>query len=245
MKHLPIPLPLVRVATVTLLALMGAGGALAEDISLCGSLENAYGPFDYRTQRSKLVIVERFHFSQQVELLQRGQTSATLGGDLDYVLRASPNHHRALAALVRLSKREGFQPQPASLPRTIDCYFDRALRFQPEDVVARMLLAKHLIDSQRPAQALQQLKATEAMASNSGLTHVNIGLLYLELNAHDEALAQAHKALALGYTAIDKLREPLRTAGRWRDPAPMPASAPEAAASAAQPAAAAASAEAR
>src|SRR5882672_10328606 len=64
----------------------------------CGALPNAYGPFDYRIEHDKLAIVEAYHFTSQVELLIRGQSGA-LGADLDYTLRAAPNHHRALVAM--------------------------------------------------------------------------------------------------------------------------------------------------
>ena len=37
---------------------------------VCGSLKNGYGPFDYRTQKGNLVIVEEYHFQPQVEFLK-------------------------------------------------------------------------------------------------------------------------------------------------------------------------------
>src|SRR4051812_47506028 len=61
----------------------------------CGSLANPYGPFDYRTSKDKLDIVEGAHFTPDVETLRSGSTGS-LGADIDYTLRTSPNHHRAL-----------------------------------------------------------------------------------------------------------------------------------------------------
>src|SRR5678816_4417104 len=65
--------------------------------SACGPLANAYGPFDYRTDRTgtTLSIVEDNHFTPAVEQLISGITSS-VGGEIDYTLRAFPNHHRAL-----------------------------------------------------------------------------------------------------------------------------------------------------
>lgn len=210
-----------------LLAVAASGHASAQESeSICGSLANGNGPFDYRSQRAQLVIVEQYHFTPQVETLRSGQSGA-IGGDLDYTLRASPNHHRALLALVRLAEKTK-QPQPAGLPRDIDCYFDRALRFRKDDTVARMIFAKHLINTGREAQARQQLQATEQFAGDNGLTHYNLGLLYTDLKAWEQALAQAHKAQALGYTDGTLLRERLQAAGRWQEPVVPAASQPTA-----------------
>lgn len=74
----------------------------------CGSLENAYGPFDYTNPddfKNKLPLVEIAHFTPKVEGLMGGK-SGYLWGDLDYTLRAFPNHHRALYAFVRYEIRE-------------------------------------------------------------------------------------------------------------------------------------------
>lgn len=196
----------------------------------CGSLENGYGPFDYRTQRSKLKVVEDFHFTPEVEILARGK-SGSLGGDLDYTLRASPNHHRALIALMRLSKRTGL-PQPAQLPRPIECYFERAVRFQRDDPIPRMIYARYLGAQKRNEEAHQQLAAAASHADGNPLTHYNVGLIYVELKDHEHALEQAHQALALGLTTT-ALQDQLKAAGHWREPAPVSATSPALPASAA------------
>lgn len=207
------------------LALLGAcalQSATAQDAG-CGSLANAYGPFDYRTERlGKLAIVEQHHFNPQVEMLIKGQ-EGHIEGDLDYVLRASPNHHRALASLSRLSLRnQGVLPR---LPRSVDCYFERAMRFQPDDYIPRMLYASHLTKLGRREPAITLLKQVVAGPDVWALTHFNAGLLYVDLKAYDLALEQAHLAMAKGMTRTE-LRERLQAAGQWRDPAPDAAAAP-------------------
>jgi hypothetical protein len=52
--------------------LLAAGSASAQDLGTCGDLHNAYGSFDYRTDRRELVVVEAYHFSVAVEQLVRG-----------------------------------------------------------------------------------------------------------------------------------------------------------------------------
>ena len=76
-----------------------AASAVGE--AACGPLETGgYGPYDYTNPihfREKLPIVEGAHFDAGVESL-RGhlkKNAGTLDGDLDYTLRAFPNHHRA------------------------------------------------------------------------------------------------------------------------------------------------------
>ena len=48
----------------------------------CGALQlhrpGQYGPYDYRTDKSKLDIVEDYHFTPAVEALVRGSTSVVL-----------------------------------------------------------------------------------------------------------------------------------------------------------------------
>jgi tetratricopeptide (TPR) repeat protein len=200
--------------------------AAAQDGGGCGSLANAYGPYDYRTDRGPTLS----HFTAPVENLIRGHTSGKLpGGDLDYTLRAFPNHHRALLSVMRYGEKTK-SPHPRDLRYSVECYFDRALRFRPDDTTVRMLFATFLSRNNRTPEALQQLQAANELAKDNGFTHYNIGLVYLEMKVYDRALAQAHRAIALGF-AQTALKDGLVAAGQWKDP-PAPAS--QAPASAAQ-----------
>jgi hypothetical protein len=215
--------PGLRGALCALLLACTAGPSLAQS-SACGDLANAYGPFDYRTQRAALKVVEEYHFTLGVEALAGGK-SGRIGGDIDYTLRASPNHHRALLALSRLGQRMKVSQVPDTR-WTVDCYFDRALRFQPDDNTARMLFVQHLAATGRKPQALEALAEVVRRAGDNGFTHYNAGLLYLDLGEPQRALAQAHRAESLGFTRPD-LKNALASAGQWRDAAASaPASAP-------------------
>ncbi|MDP1693703.1 MAG: ABC transporter permease [Burkholderiaceae bacterium] len=221
---------------MALIAAAGAGHAQAQlSPQFCGSLENAYGPFEYRFDRfkpapddrephqAKRRIVEDNHFTPEVEALIRGKTSTTPQHDLDYTLRAFPNHHRALATLMRLWER-GRSPQPGDLPRPVECYFERAVRFQPDDTTARLLYATFLHKDKRKPEALQQLERARFHAGDNGFTHYNIGLVFLDVGEPEQALAQAHRAMDLGFERTG-LKDKLVALGRWQDPAPpMPSS---------------------
>lgn len=235
MTHPFLSRPRLR-ATLAAALLVLSAAAPAQDnapagaAQVCGSLENHYGPFDYRKERfGKLPIVERFHFSPGVESLQRSQSSSHLGADLNYVLRVSPNHHRALVSTMRYTEKLR-NSQPPGLDYSIECFFNRAVRFQPDDTVVRLLYAHFLARNGRMADATGQLRAAEAHADGNALTFYNIGLMYLEFKDYDQALAFEHKARRMGLVKPE-LQAALKKANRWREPAPAPeAAAPEAAA---------------
>lgn len=231
----------LALASFTLSLSMLGSGALAQSeqsmndaLNPCGPIANAYGPFDYRTQRSLLVIVDQYHFTPLVENLIKPMFQF-FGPDLDYTLRASPNHHRALITLSRLSMREKTD-QPKGSPRTVDCYFDRAMRFASDDLMVRMIYADWLIKVNRTEDAIRQVDFVTNLGTDNPMTQYNLGLLYLEAKAYDKAVARAQAAAALGYPR-QELRNALVTSGKWVDPpkagASQAASATEATGSAA------------
>ena len=195
------------------------GLAQAQDASICGSLENNYGPIDYRTmteQQKKLV--EGAHFTPGVESLSQ-QKSSYFADDISYTLRVFPNHHRALITMQRLADREKMDP-PAHAQYSMACYFERAIRFQPNDTIVRMLFASYLIKKKRLNEATQQLDVAIKLADDNPFTQFNVGLVFLEMNNYERALIQAHRAAAMGFTRTE-LKDRLIAAGKWVEP-PIP-----------------------
>ena len=206
---------------LTIFTLMASFSALAQNNALaCGDLKTHYGPFDYRTDRDKLEIVEQYHFTPEVEALIRGRSSAKLGEDLAYTLSAFPNHHRALMSVMRYGQKLK-TPQPEDIPYSVECYFLRALRFRPDDTVARMIYATFLSTNGRSAEALRELAQVGKMAGDNSFTYYNLGLIYLDMKEYEKALTQAHKAMALGFNRTG-LRDKLMGAGKWREPEKSP-----------------------
>jgi len=223
MKHFP--------AAALALCLMAAPSIHAQDGTGCGSLQNHYGPYDYRKERGgRLNIVESAHFTPVVEALIRGSSSDYVGDDLSYTLRTSPNHHRALVAVVRFAERTK-SSKPPYMQYSVDCYFERAVRFQPDDTVVRALYAQYLNRQGRTADGLRHLKAGVTFAKDNPLSHYNLGLVFMELKAYDEAMAQAYTAIDLGMPP-GQLVAQLKALGRWQEPAPAPAGAATAASAA-------------
>jgi tetratricopeptide (TPR) repeat protein len=186
-------------------------------------LENPYGPFDYRLEKSRnLRVVDAHHFTSKVERLIGGQ-SGYLGGDLDYTLRASPNHHRALMALANWAvKLKGLQPE--HMTYTVDCYFDRAFRFRPDDRMPQLIYVDYLGRLGRKAEALKAAEPLLQATDLSAITRNNLGMLMFDLGNYDEALKQCHLAMADGWQRVD-LRERLKSVGRWQEPAQPPSDA--------------------
>lgn len=191
----------------------------------CGGFPPAdNGPYDYRTVRDRrLKIVEEFHFTSNVEQLRSGNSSAYVGAELGFTLRAFPNHHRALVAAVRLTELQKTD-QPKGFQYTIECYLERAVRFSSKDPIARMMYAQWLGQRGRKDEAMELLAPVEGLADGNPLTLHNLGLVYLQLGQHEQALKLAQQSLALGMVH-NSLRDALKEAGRWVEPAAAPASA--------------------
>jgi tetratricopeptide (TPR) repeat protein len=196
----------------------------------CGALHNpAYGPWDYRkAANDQKDLVERAHFTPDVENL-RARKTGPFGGDIGYTLRAFPNHPRALLAMQRLTEKEK-KPQPEGSPYTIECFYARALRFQPDDYVVRLLFSAFLVGRNDFAAAVPHLEYVAGTQADNPLTLQNIGLIYFDMKNYEQALAYAHKALKLGLKS-GPLRTRLQMAGKWADPAPDAPSAPDESAS--------------
>jgi tetratricopeptide (TPR) repeat protein len=110
----------------------------------CGALANAFGPFDYADPAYRgfdLHIVEIAHFTDSVRELRHGNTSSLIG-DLDYTLRAFPNHYLALQDIARYALQGGkfLENRPP------ECYFKRAIAFRPDDAVVRTIYGNYLLE---------------------------------------------------------------------------------------------------
>jgi hypothetical protein len=199
------------------------GFALAIDPSVSWSQVSAdmCGDFtglqwDYRTATQKQHIeVEGAHFVPKVEALISGNRGR-LGGDLSYTLRASPNHHRALVSVMRWSERLNSVYLP-DLQFQVECYFERGIRFAPNDHVVRMLYAEFLIGKARLSEATKQIEAVAETSADNGFTMYNVGLLYYDMKDYGHALTYAHKSMTLGFFRPE-LRARLEKVGRWTEP---------------------------
>jgi tetratricopeptide (TPR) repeat protein len=181
----------------------------------CGELKNSFGPYDYTNPEHRgepLDLVESGHFTPNVESLMSAQ-SGMIGGDLDYTLRAFPNHHRALQSMMRLSQREK-KAKPAGAQYTVDCYFDRALRFKPDDPIVLMLHGMFLNTRGRLDEAIQQIEKAVELNPKDANIHYNLGLLYFDKKNFAKSKQHAKIAYANGFP-LPGLKNKLAKAGHW------------------------------
>lgn len=211
---------LFRATLVAVLVVFALAPAAADELRAeCGVLDNPMGPFDYRsvTDRENLPIVERAHFTPEVESLQGhkkcGGNGCQLRRDLDYTLRAFPNHHRALLAIVNYDKRR-MDEMYGKLIRPPSCYFERAIYFRPDDATVRMIFGYYLSSTGNAGRALEEYQKALELAPQSAEVHYNLGLLYVDRREYEKARQHAARAYELGFP-LPGLRSKLERAGQW------------------------------
>lgn len=204
----------------------GINSTFALDVG-CPILRHGYGPYDYRSAtKEQLQLVEGAHFFPNVENLRDGTPhpnrgyALVPGAEIDYTLRAFPNHHRALMALSRLSLRDKSE-RPKGIKANVDCYFQAAIKFRNEDSYAYLVYGIHLSKKGRSREALEQFDKAKALGEDSANLYYNLGLAYFQEKRFDDALDAAHKAYNAGFP-LPGLRNMLMRAGKWTD---MPANA--------------------
>jgi len=198
---------------VLLIILVVATNLQAAD-PYCGQLYiGQYGLYDYADpviRRTKLIVVEIEHFTPDVQNLVSGRS----GGDINYVLVSFPNHYPALVAMSKLSLREK-TTRPDGAQFTIECYFDRAIRFKPGDGIVRMIYGNYLLKlGGRSDDVIEQYHEAVRLEPENANINYNIGLLYLKKKDYELAIIHAKKAYELGFP-LPGLRNKLVKSGKW------------------------------
>jgi tetratricopeptide (TPR) repeat protein len=180
--------------------------------SHCGALEGR----DYTSSenRAYLGIVEEYHFTPNIEALRSGNTG-TIGGDLSYTLVQFPNHPRALAAFANLSLRDK-RLKPDGARFSVECFFDRAIRFKPTDGIVRMVYGNYLMKAGQPDKATEQLQMAADLQPDNPTINYNLGLLYMQRKDYERARIYAKKAYELDFP-LPGLKNQLIKAGKWEE----------------------------
>jgi tetratricopeptide (TPR) repeat protein len=205
---------IMRIATLLALA---ASADLHAAKNYCGELTNGYGPYDYRRRAEfaqNFYLVEMAHFTEDVRNGVKGNTGS-VGGDLDYTLRAIPNHHVALNTLTNLALRYR-TVQVEGMHYPVECWFNRALRFTPDDPAVYATYGSYLYSLGKTDRAVGLFQQGAALDPDNATLNYNLGLVYLK--RHDYQLARAHakKAYAAGFP-LPGLKNKLAEAGQWND----------------------------
>lgn len=191
----------------------------------CGPLWNRlqYGPFNYQLAGpSDRELVEGAHFSIEYAAYQRGLKIAPRYGaagppakGFSYTLWAFPNHPQALAAMEDLGFKEKTD-LPVGARLRVHCYFQRAVRFAPEDAEVRAVYGYYFARRGKANEAKVQFEKAEELDQNKTNIAVYRAFGYLELKDYEKALAAAKQAYASGYP-LPGLRHRLERVGAWKD----------------------------
>lgn len=171
----------------------------------CIGNPQGYGPYDYllRSQLTyELNIVEQYHFNE-------------LKQELDYTLRAWPNHHPALYQAVR-QRIDSWNKKTPAKRTPAECYLQRAVNFSPKDATAHMLYAMLLHSTSHQKQALAQYRKALEAEPNHVQARYNLGLLLVELEEYEEANEIARNLYSRGYP-LPGLKNKLIDANAWQN----------------------------
>jgi tetratricopeptide (TPR) repeat protein len=189
--------------------------------SPCQGGGQGYGPYDYlkrNTLKNEINIVESAHFTPEVENLIRGNASGVNPeADIDYTLRAWPNHHRALLSIINFQLNINNKISPyKSLKTSPECYLQRAINFSRKDAFSYSLYGHYL----RKIGLLQEAKKMYSRAILISPNNVRISysysLLLIDLKEYDESLKYAKVAYNDKATPIS-LKNKLIRIGVWKE----------------------------
>lgn len=192
-------------------------GKTAEGQKCTGGQPTA-GPWDYLQRRKwagPLASIEEHHFNRNVELLIRGISTEPMG-DIDFTLRAFPNHHRALTSAVNFRVRNKRWPQ-TSKGRQAECYLQRAIAFSPKDPTLHPLLAHVLHRLNKPTQALVSYRKAIADHPRDVMLKYNMGLALTDIKQYKQASRIATEIYAADFP-LPALKRRLVAAGEWKEP---------------------------
>lgn len=188
-----------------------------------GSLSSGhryYGPFDYTNanERSKFLVVEEYHFKPEVENLVSGSTGKYQQGDMFYVLNAVPNHHRALLTLIRyqlnLNKKLSNKNTNQPLRTPVECVFQRAIHFSPNDAATISLLAYYLKEIGQLEKAADLYEKALILSPDNAKIEYAYSLLLIDQKNYDKAVIHAKKAYKIGQPP-QALKLKLQKLGKW------------------------------
>jgi tetratricopeptide (TPR) repeat protein len=165
-----------------------------------------------------LTIVTNVHISAAMMRLEKGKTGS-IAGDLDYTLRAIPNHPQALDLASRLifAQQQYNKPGLGRLSKSdVSCYFLQAIQVFPNQSMSYMVYAIHLHRNERYQDAIEQYLQAEQLGADSAEFYYNLGLAYVKVRDYNNANKYAKLAYKYNYP-LPGLKILLVNAGEWRE----------------------------
>ncbi len=182
----------------------------------CAGEHMRYGPYDYANaehRATKLPIVESYHFTPEVQQLLRGKSGSVIG-DLQYTLRAFPNHYKALRSIsyydILYKNTEGMN----NVSPSVECYFQRAINFVPADATVHILYAIFLKKINKVNLAEAEYKKAIELEPEKLKFRYMYGLFLVKQKKYNAAKEQAEIIYNKNYPET-KLKMKLHSVGYW------------------------------
>lgn len=230
------------------IALTLVAGLAFLSVPLCSADANygQFGPYNYyKPPKGALQLVESAHMRAVIARDRHRGNWCAYYGNLDYTLRAFPNHPEALVLMAEyldvrspcsnnnaLPSSKGKSPlelaaaieSGAWRERTADYYFQKAIAYKPKDspksIVnnpeTHVLYGKYLYAHKRPEEALTQFKDTIKHDPRSAEAHYYLGLILFEKNDTEAAKQHFQTGYKIGQPPIE-LKQKLISIGQWRE----------------------------
>jgi len=106
--------------------------------------------------------------------------------------------------------------KPAGAQFSVECFFDRAIRFKPNDAMVRMVYATYLLQATQTDRATEQFLVAFDLQPEDPTINYNLGLLYVKKKDYAQAKTYAKKAYDLGFP-LPGLKNQLIKGGKWED----------------------------
>ena len=186
----------------------------------CNGGGQGFGPFDYTARGGEnaknLIVVEEHHFTPAVENLVGGADGGVFEIDLNYTLRAWPNHHRALLSAIKYQINYQNKLTKDRLKTSPECYLQRAIQFSPNDVVPYTLYGYYLHKIGHIDDAVKFYERAMVLDPENEKVAYSYSLVLIELKRNDDAVKYAKIAYHDG-RAPKGLKEKLIKLGVWKD----------------------------
>lgn len=205
-----------------------------------------FGPYDYyHPPKGALQLVERAHMGTVIESDRYRKDWCAYYGNLDYTLRALPNHPEALVLMAEyldshppctnnnsLSRSGSKSPLELAAAieagtwreRTPDYYFQKGIGYKPKDAPktivdyseTHVLYGKYLYTHDRSEDAMKQFKDAIRLDPKSAGAHYYLGLILFEKNDTEAANRHIQTAYKIGRPPVE-LKQKLISIGQWRE----------------------------
>lgn len=136
--------------------------------------------------------------------------------DLSRLLLWVPNHPGGMSKMVAFAEHA---PKGTLLGGySIECWFDRAIRWVPNDIVMFKMRGKYRSDRGQYLAAAEDFERYAKLADDPPEMLYNIGLMYLRAGVYDKASKYAVDAYSTGTIPLTALKDGLKKVGKWVEP---------------------------